>query len=702
MNSNPIIIPVKVEGEGAVVHLKQQLREAKIELSQLAAQYDLNNSKVVEATRRVAELAGRYDDMNARARAFNPDQKFQGIITFAQGASRAIQGVGGAMAAMGVDADRAAVVTARLQGVMAFTEALGAIPDLKDKFGDMMATMRASKSVIEATDAATKGAAVSTELLSGAVDTTSRSLGGFKMAMAATGIGLLVVGITALIMNWDELTGKIDDNAEATKELNKLNDEAIKSSSKQSASLLVLRAAIEDTNRPMSKRLESIKELKKEFPDQFKNLTDEALLTNKVGDAYNKAADAILRKARASAASKRLEQLAEEELKLTLESDKDIGETNKGLREAKDETKYVTGGSSIGYNSGTSYVVKKKDKQDLIKGQYYNREGERNKKRDSLKKEQGTLLRIIEENDYETDIDDNKKGGTTKTGKSKADEAVDKQKELADKLLKDRLSGYDKEMFEIQKQYEENLKLAKGNAALLVQVEEDKWYKIASIRDKYKILTKIEVDKTGDTRNKYKEQLDEEGNKVQQVEQLKIGAVNSFTQQYSVAKDKQSKKDKDKAKEDEYDLKRKKEQLDAVGSMMDDLTSIAGKNTASGKALSIATATMNTYQGITEVWKAKSVLPEPWNTTSKIAATITTAASGFAAVKGILKTNVPGGGSSGGAVESFEAPQVYGIGGQKVFDFQKGQEQKIYVTEQDISRQQSRSDQIRRASIQGG
>lgn len=67
------------------------------------------------------------------------------------------------------------------------------------------------------------------------------------------------------------------------------------------------------------------------------------------------------------------------------------------------------------------------------------------------------------------------------------------------------------------------------------------------------------------------------------------------------------------------------------------------------KALAIASALINTYEGITAVWAAKSVLPEPFATGSKIASTVAVAASGFAAVKNIQSTNK---GSSGGGSAS--------------------------------------------------
>jgi uncharacterized spore protein YtfJ len=93
----------------------------------------------------------------------------------------------------------------------------------------------------------------------------------------------------------------------------------------------------------------------------------------------------------------------------------------------------------------------------------------------------------------------------------------------------------------------------------------------------------------------------------------------------------------------------------SVGNTLGALSNVIGQETAAGKALAIAQATINTFLGITEVWKAKSVLPEPFNTASKVAATITTAAGGFAAVRSIARTQVPGSGGGGG-VGNLTAP----------------------------------------------
>jgi len=74
-----------------------------------------------------------------------------------------------------------------------------------------------------------------------------------------------------------------------------------------------------------------------------------------------------------------------------------------------------------------------------------------------------------------------------------------------------------------------------------------------------------------------------------------------------------------------------------------------GKQTSAGKTLAIAQATINAYLGISEVWKAKNVYPEPFGTGIKIASTVVMAASAFKTVKDIAAVQVPGGGGGGSA-----------------------------------------------------
>ena len=96
--------------------------------------------------------------------------------------------------------------------------------------------------------------------------------------------------------------------------------------------------------------------------------------------------------------------------------------------------------------------------------------------------------------------------------------------------------------------------------------------------------------------------------------------------------------------------------LTATSELFSALGAVVGKQTAAGKVLGIAQATINTFIGATEVLRAKSVLPEPFGTIAKLANVAAVIATGIGAVKNIVKTQVPGGGGGSAPSLSVSAP----------------------------------------------
>lgn len=93
--------------------------------------------------------------------------------------------------------------------------------------------------------------------------------------------------------------------------------------------------------------------------------------------------------------------------------------------------------------------------------------------------------------------------------------------------------------------------------------------------------------------------------------------------------------------------------LNAIGDALGGFTELVGKETAAGKALAIAQATISAYTGIANVWGAPSPYPEPYGTAVKVASTVAVATSAFANIKKIIATKVPGkAGGSGGSAPS--------------------------------------------------
>lgn len=94
----------------------------------------------------------------------------------------------------------------------------------------------------------------------------------------------------------------------------------------------------------------------------------------------------------------------------------------------------------------------------------------------------------------------------------------------------------------------------------------------------------------------------------------------------------------------EREFQAKQMLLDGISGSLDAASELAGRNTAVGKTLAVASALIDTYSAIAGQLKAFAGVPIPG---FAIAQSIATGLAGFAAVKNILAVKVPGGGGGG-------------------------------------------------------
>jgi hypothetical protein len=158
---------------------------------------------------------------------------------------------------------------------------------------------------------------------------------------------------------------------------------------------------------------------------------------------------------------------------------------------------------------------------------------------------------------------------------------------------------------------------------------------------------------------------------------------------------------------DEQETAARKQFYSDIGSASGALADLIGKQTAVGKGLAIAQATINTWQGATEVLKAKSVLPEPMATISKVVNFAAIVATGLKAVKSILSVKVPG--SGGGSAPSLSTsaplqPQLQTQNtqlNQSTINALGNQAVRAFVVESDATTNQERIRRINRAARLG-
>lgn len=145
----------------------------------------------------------------------------------------------------------------------------------------------------------------------------------------------------------------------------------------------------------------------------------------------------------------------------------------------------------------------------------------------------------------------------------------------------------------------------------------------------------------------------------------------------------------------QYTAEGKREALEGYASALTSISGVLGQETAAGKALAVASSLINTYAAITGQLKAFSGVPVPGYA---IAQAIATGVAGFANVKKILSVKVPNSGGSGsggnaGASSQPSAPSfnVVGNSGASQLAQTINQDQEpvqAYVVGSDVTTQQ--------------
>ena len=237
-----------------------------------------------------------------------------------------------------------------------------------------------------------------------------------------------------------------------------------------------------------------------------------------------------------------------------------------------------------------------------------------------------------------------------------------------EKLVKSAYESFDKQREGLYQSYKDRRKVINDNEVAIAQESTDRRKKAAEDAQKHHDELLEKQKKAADDENKLQEErlqgmldeldaMDEFDKRViendkKKKEELKKQEDEAFAEMEAQFDAEQKLKKEAADKELEIQRLKHEGQVALMGKTSEALgmfSDMLGKQTAEGKALAIAQATINAYLGISEVWKAKNVYPEPFGTATKIASTIVIAASAFKTVKDITAVQVPGGGGGGGS-----------------------------------------------------
>lgn len=194
-------INAQTGGTESVKSLKAQIREAVLEATLLAQKFGEFSPEATKAAQRVADLKDQMEDFGLRVKGLNPD-KFTVFANVGQGIARGIQGATGAMALFGIEGENATKILAKVQGATAFAEGVQGIMDMS------------------------KG-------MKGFVQTTIQGFKGIRGAIAATGIGLLLVALGTVVAYWDDIKGAVGGVTAEQKKLNELAEKNLAAEEKK-------------------------------------------------------------------------------------------------------------------------------------------------------------------------------------------------------------------------------------------------------------------------------------------------------------------------------------------------------------------------------------------------------------------------------------------------------------------------------------
>lgn len=193
------------QGNAAYKTFKTQLREANQELQKQIQLTGESSQETIKAAKAVADLKDQMGFASDLADSFNPDQKMKALGAATQVAATGVQGVTAGMALFGDQSEDTQKALLKVQAAMAFSDAISGLSDLGDQWQLLKNTISASSVATKANTAATGAAAMVQNLFTGAVNTSSAGFKGLKLAIAGTGIGLLVVGLALVVTNFSKI-----------------------------------------------------------------------------------------------------------------------------------------------------------------------------------------------------------------------------------------------------------------------------------------------------------------------------------------------------------------------------------------------------------------------------------------------------------------------------------------------------------------
>ena len=286
MEDQIVGLKLQVDGtsaEKSVGNIRKEIKEATAELIRAQGAFGDYSKEALTAAKRVAELKDKVSEAAETAELFDPGKKFQayaGALNAVAGGFAAVQG---ALGLIGVESEEVEKQLLKVQSALALSQGLSTISDSVKDFKRLGAELMRFAPIQQANAVANRLAAATMTLFGASVNTTSVAFRVLKGAIAATGIGLLVVALGSVVEAFTSFESAANRAARSQKDFNdqaqKLADIGLKSE--------------QDALDRTTKLLASEARARGESAEAIKKIEDDALVIrrNQLQRYYNEIAE---------------------------------------------------------------------------------------------------------------------------------------------------------------------------------------------------------------------------------------------------------------------------------------------------------------------------------------------------------------------------------------------------------------------------
>jgi len=278
--------------------------------------------------------------------------------------------VTGTLDLFGIKSEGVQKALEKVKAALDVAEGLQSISKLGEGFDKLGTAIKSTTAFKVLDSAATEAAAVVQEAFTGAVDTTTASFGALKIAIATTGIGLLIVGIGELISYLKNLSEASSQAAINEKNVNDVRVEAAKNTVEEKTRLDELLEVAKNNNASLKDRQAAIQGINDIAGKHIGNITLEAVETGKAVDKIKDYVKALDAKALADAYNSKLTELYKQKIE---EQNKSVDESLSLFQKAKvGVLAYFYDINGAADETSSDYKNNIKESTDLIQGQIDN------------------------------------------------------------------------------------------------------------------------------------------------------------------------------------------------------------------------------------------------------------------------------------------------------------------------------------------